>query len=161
MFFLQARHYYQIIKRPMDLSVIRAKLNKRNSQHYHSPDQFIADVFLMFRNCAKFNYVGRTSGCVQGQSAVSNNMNGYVSLCPQPDSEVAQAGRSLQVFFIAQLRGVFPDRAFPVAEDDSDSDEYDEAYRAAGGGFHWPERREQCHRKRKRRNSLKSRRHHF
>ncbi|XP_011608535.2 E3 ubiquitin-protein ligase TRIM33 isoform X1 [Takifugu rubripes] len=129
-----ARHYYQIIKRPMDLSVIRAKLNKRNSQHYHSPDQFIADVFLMFRNCAKFNY---------------------------PDSEVAQAGRSLEVFFLSQLREVFPDRAFPVAEDDSDSDEYDEAYRAAGGGFPWPERREQCHRKRKRRNSLKSRRHHF
>ncbi|XP_056880592.1 tripartite motif-containing protein 66 isoform X3 [Takifugu flavidus] len=129
-----ARHYYQIIKRPMDLSVIRAKLNKRNSQHYHSPDQFIADVSLMFRNCAKFNY---------------------------PDSEVAQAGRSLEVFFLSQLREVFPDRAFPVAEDDSDSDEYDEAYRAAVGGFPWPERREQCHRKRKRRNSLKSRRHHF
>lgn len=83
-------------------------------------------------------------------------------LCPpQPDSEVAQAGRSLEVFFISQLREVFPDRAFPVAEDDSDSDEYDEAYRAAGVGFPWPERREQCHRKRKRRNSLKSRRHHF
>lgn len=79
-FFMQARHYYQIIKRPMDLSVIRVKLNKRNSQHYHSPDQFIADVFLMFRNCAKFNYVGRTLRCVQGQSAVSNNINGYVSL---------------------------------------------------------------------------------
>lgn len=79
----------------------------------------------------------------------------------QPDSEVAQAGRSLEVFFLSQLREVFPDRAFPVAEDDSDSDEYDEAYRAAGGGFPWPERREQCHRKRKRRNSLKSRRHHF
>lgn len=72
-FFVQARHYYQIIKRPMDLSVIRAKLNKRNSQHYHSPDQFIADVFLMFRNCAKFNYVGSTLGCVQGQSAASNS----------------------------------------------------------------------------------------
>uniref|UniRef100_H3C4I7 Tripartite motif containing 66 n=1 Tax=Tetraodon nigroviridis TaxID=99883 RepID=H3C4I7_TETNG len=126
-----ARHYYQIIKRPMDLSVIRAKLSKSHAQHYLSPDQFIADVFLMFRNCAKFNY---------------------------PDSEVAQAGRSLEAFFISQLRQVFPDRAFPVAQEDSDSDEYDEACRAAGGGFPWPERREQCHRKRKRRNSLKSRR---
>lgn len=56
-FFMQARHYYQIIKRPMDLSVIRAKLNKRNTRHYNSPDQFVADVYLMFRNCAKFNYV--------------------------------------------------------------------------------------------------------
>ncbi|XP_071344644.1 tripartite motif-containing protein 66 isoform X2 [Trachinotus anak] len=129
-----ARHYYQIIKRPMDLSVIRAKLNKRNTQHYNSPDQFVADVCLMFRNCAKFNY---------------------------PDSEVAQAGRSLEAFFTSRLKEVFADRVFPAAEVDSDSDEYDEAYRTAEGGFPWPERREQCHRKRKRRHSLKSRRHHF
>lgn len=78
---MQARHYYQIIKRPMDLSVIRAKLNWSNSQHYLSVDQFIADVFLMFRNCAKFNYVRRRLRCVQVQSAVSNN-NCFVSLCP-------------------------------------------------------------------------------
>lgn len=129
-----ARHYYQIIKRPMDLSVIRAKLNKKNTRHYNSPDQFVADVSLMFRNCAKFNY---------------------------PDSEVAQAGRSLEAFFVSKLKEVFPDRVFPAAEADSDSDEYDEAFRTAEGGFPWPERREQCHRKRKRRNSLKSRRHHF
>ncbi|KAM9860542.1 tripartite motif-containing protein 66 [Aulostomus maculatus] len=129
-----ARHYYQIIKRPMDLSVIRAKLNKNNSQHYNSPDQFVTDVYLMFHNCAKFNY---------------------------PDSEVAQAGRSLESFFASKLEDVFPDRVFPAAEVDSDSDEYDEAYRTSESGFPWPERREQCHRKRKRRHSLKSRRHHF
>ncbi|KAG7458358.1 tripartite motif-containing protein 66 [Solea senegalensis] len=129
-----ARHYYQIIKRPMDLSVIRTKLQKKSSRHYNSPDQFVADFYLMFRNCAKFNY---------------------------PDSEVAQAGRSLVAFFAARLKDVFPDRVFPAAEADSDSDEYDEAYRAAESGFPWPERREQSHRKRKRRNSLKSRRHHF
>ncbi|XP_029984764.1 uncharacterized protein trim66 isoform X2 [Sphaeramia orbicularis] len=129
-----ARHYYQIIKRPMDLSVIRAKLNKRNVRHYISPDEFVDDVYLMFRNCAKFNY---------------------------PDSEVAQAGRSLEAFFDSKLKEVFPDRVFPAAEADSDSDEYDEAYKTAEGGFPWPEKREQCHRKRKRRHSLKSRRHHF
>ncbi|XP_069549504.1 tripartite motif-containing protein 66 [Brachyistius frenatus] len=129
-----ARHYYQIIKRPMDLSVIRVKLNKGNTRHYTSADHFVADVYLMFRNCAKFNY---------------------------PDSEVAQAGRSLEVFFTSKLKEVFPDRAFPAAEVDSDSDEYDEAYRTAESGLPWPERREQCHRKRKRRQSLKSRRHNF
>ncbi|XP_061598781.1 tripartite motif-containing protein 66 [Cololabis saira] len=129
-----ARHYYQIIKRPMDLSVIRAKLSKGNPRHYSSPDEFVADVYLMFRNCAKFNY---------------------------PDSEVAQAGRSLELFFTSKLKEVFPDRGFPMAEADSDSDEYDEAYRTAESGFLWPERREQCHGKRKRRQSLKSRRHHF
>ncbi|XP_042340940.1 tripartite motif-containing protein 66 isoform X2 [Plectropomus leopardus] len=129
-----ARHYYQIIKRPMDLSVIRARLNKRNPQHYNSTEQFVADVYLMFRNCAKFNY---------------------------PDSEVAQAGRSLEAFFTSRLKDVFPDRVFLAAEADSDSDEYDEAYRTTESGFPWPERREQCHRKRKRRHSLKSRRQHF
>ncbi|XP_061669733.1 tripartite motif-containing protein 66 isoform X2 [Syngnathoides biaculeatus] len=129
-----ARHYYQIIKRPIDLSVIRARLNKRSTQHYNSPDQFVADVDLMFHNCAKFNY---------------------------PDSEVAQAGRSLRAFFASKLEEVFPGRVFPVTEADSDSDEYDEAFRANEGGFPWPERREQCHRKRKRRQSLKSRRHHM
>ncbi|XP_015231439.1 PREDICTED: tripartite motif-containing protein 66-like [Cyprinodon variegatus] len=129
-----ARHYYQIIKRPMDLSVIKAKLNNSSPRHYSSPDQFVADVYLMFRNCAKFNY---------------------------PDSEVAQAGRSLEAFFTSKLKEVFPDRDFPLAEADSDSDEYDETCRAADGSFLWPERREQCHRKRKRRQSLKSRRHHF
>ncbi|XP_061819946.1 tripartite motif-containing protein 66 isoform X1 [Nerophis lumbriciformis] len=129
-----ARHYYQIIKRPIDLSVIRAKLSKRSTQHYKSPDQFVADVYLMFHNCAKFNY---------------------------PDSEVAQAGRSLEAFFATKLEEVFPGQVFPALEPDSDSDEYDEAYRAADAGFPWPERREQCHRKRKRRQSLKSRRHLF
>ncbi|KAF7662392.1 hypothetical protein LDENG_00237920 [Lucifuga dentata] len=129
-----ARHYYQIIKKPMDLSVIRAKLSKKNTRHYNSPEEFVDDVYLMFRNCAKFNY---------------------------PDSEVAQAGRSLETFFTSKLIEVFPDRVFPAAEVDSDSDEYDEACRTTETGFSWPERREQCHRKRKRRQSLKSRRNHF
>lgn len=79
----------------------------------------------------------------------------------QPDSEVAQAGRSLEAFFTSNLKEVFPGRVFPMAEVDSDSDEYDEAYRTTESGFPWPERREQCHRKRKRRQSLKSRRNHF
>ncbi|KAM6980636.1 tripartite motif-containing protein 66 [Aplochiton taeniatus] len=128
-----ARHYYQIIKRPMDLSVIRAKLNKRSTRHYYLPEEFVADVCLMFRNCAKFNY---------------------------PDSEVAQAGHSLEAFFSARLRAAYPGRAFPLLQDESDSDEYDEVHRTADGGFPWPERREQSHRKRKRRHSSNSRRHH-
>ncbi|CAB1448244.1 unnamed protein product [Pleuronectes platessa] len=91
-----AHHYYQIIKRPMDLSVIRARLQKRNALHYNSADQLVADFHLMFRNCAKFNY---------------------------PDSEVAQAGRSLVAYFNSKLKEVFPDRVFSAAEADSDSDD--------------------------------------
>lgn len=95
------------------------------------------------------------------ESMQCSECNLSFSLWRQPDSEVAQAGRSLEAFFTSKLKEVFPNRVFPAAEADSDSDEYDEAYRMAEGGFPWPERREQCHRKRKRRNSLKSRRHHF
>lgn len=58
---VQARHYYQIIKRPMDLSQIRTRLSKSNTGHYSSPEEFVADVYLMFRNCAKFNYVSTTN----------------------------------------------------------------------------------------------------
>lgn len=53
----QAQNYYQIIKRPIDLSVIRRKLDKSNTLHYFTPEQFVDDVVLMFKNCATFNYV--------------------------------------------------------------------------------------------------------
>lgn len=53
----EARHYYQIIKRPMDLSIIRRKLQKKDPAHYTTPEEVVSDVRLMFWNCAKFNYV--------------------------------------------------------------------------------------------------------
>ncbi|XP_027023769.2 tripartite motif-containing protein 66 [Tachysurus fulvidraco] len=129
-----ARHYYQIIKRPMDLSVIRSRLNKRSSTHYSSVTEFVSDVLLMFKNCAKFNY---------------------------PDSEVAQAGRSLQTFFLSKLSVVFPELSCPAPDGDSDSDDYEEPECAAALTFPWPDRREQSHRKRKRRRSLSWKRHHY
>ncbi|XP_026098933.1 tripartite motif-containing protein 66-like isoform X1 [Carassius auratus] len=130
-----ARHYYQIIKKPMDLSVIRNRLSRTGNTHYRSPQEFVADVLLMFKNCAKFNY---------------------------PDSEVAQAGHSLQSFFTSKLREVFPDLTCPVQEEeDSDNEDHEELQRAMVTGFPWPERKEQSHRKRKRRHSLNWRRNHY
>ncbi|KAJ8247557.1 hypothetical protein GJAV_G00247700 [Gymnothorax javanicus] len=129
-----ARHYYQIIKKPMDLSVIRNKLNRRSSSHYSTPQEFVTDISLMFRNCAKFNY---------------------------PDSEVAQAGRSLETFFSSKLREVFGGRNFPPPEDESDSEDDEGLYSAGAAGFPWPDRKEHCHRKRKRRHSHNSKRHHI
>lgn len=108
-----ARHYYQIIKKPMDLSIIRGKLQKTSNPHYATLEELVFDVRLMFWNCAKFNY---------------------------PDSEVAEAGRNLQMFFEEKLSEVYPDKifSFPLQED-SDSEEI------GGGqssfytrGFHWP-----------------------
>ncbi|KAK5866931.1 hypothetical protein PBY51_011463 [Eleginops maclovinus] len=81
-----ARNYYQIIRRPIDLSLIRRKLDKSNTLHYFSAEQFVDDMLLMFKNCSRFNY---------------------------PDSEVAQAGRCLEEFFSNQLKEIFPDRMFP------------------------------------------------
>ncbi|XP_052001476.1 tripartite motif-containing protein 66 isoform X2 [Xyrauchen texanus] len=130
-----ARHYYQIIKKPMDLSVIRNRLIRNSNTHYQSPHEFVADVLLMFKNCSKFNY---------------------------SDSEVAQAGRSLQTFFTTKLREVFPDLSCPVQEEeDTDSEDYEELERAAVTGFPWPEKKEQSQRKRKRRHSLNWRRNHY
>ncbi|XP_026221198.1 tripartite motif-containing protein 66-like [Anabas testudineus] len=86
-----ARNYYQIIKRPIDLSVIRRKLDKSNTLHYFTAEQFVDDILLMLKNCALFNY---------------------------PDSEVAQAGRSLEVFFLSKLKEIFCDRTFPSASQD-------------------------------------------
>ncbi|KAF7224014.1 uncharacterized protein [Nothobranchius furzeri] len=83
-----ARNYYQIIKKPIDLSVIRRKLDRSNTLHYFSSEQFVDDVLLMFKNCAKFNY---------------------------PDSEVAHAGRNLEMFFLSKLKEIFPDQTFPSA----------------------------------------------
>lgn len=47
-------HYPDIIKHPMDLGTVQAKVNARE---YSSLDQFIADVRLIFTNCYTFNGV--------------------------------------------------------------------------------------------------------
>lgn len=44
--------YFNVIKHPMDLGTVKAKL--RNHQ-YKTPDQFDQDVRLMLNNCYKFN----------------------------------------------------------------------------------------------------------
>ncbi|XP_034045681.1 bromodomain-containing protein 4 isoform X3 [Thalassophryne amazonica] len=44
--------YHEIIKHPMDLSTIKAKLENRE---YREPQEFAADVRLMFSNCYKYN----------------------------------------------------------------------------------------------------------
>ncbi|XP_019375155.1 PREDICTED: tripartite motif-containing protein 66 isoform X1 [Gavialis gangeticus] len=114
-----ARHYYQIIKRPMDLSIIRRKLQKREKSHYSAPEQLVADVRLMFWNCAKFNY---------------------------PDSEVAEAGRCLEVFFEGKLKEIYPDKHFPLMQqEDSDTEEVESEHnQMPPKGFQWPSYGQDC-----------------
>jgi bromodomain-containing protein 3 len=44
--------YFTIIKKPMDLSTVRKKLE---SHSYPKPEDFVADVRLIFTNCYKYN----------------------------------------------------------------------------------------------------------
>ncbi|XP_064019751.1 tripartite motif-containing protein 66 isoform X1 [Pogoniulus pusillus] len=126
-----ARHYYQIIKRPMDLSIIRSKLQKQNKSHYSAPEQLVTDVRLMFWNCAKFNY---------------------------PDSEVAEAGRCLDVFFEGKLKEIYPDRHFPsMQQEDSDSEEVEsQNSKIPPQDFQWPSYGQECVQpKRRRRHAVR------
>ncbi|XP_069048144.1 transcription intermediary factor 1-alpha isoform X1 [Lepisosteus oculatus] len=77
--------YYTIIKTPMDLSLVKEKLQAQK-QCYSDPEEFVADIRLIFLNCAEFN---------------------------EPDSEVAAAGKTLQKFFEERLRILYPERKFP------------------------------------------------
>uniref|UniRef100_A0A8D2NKZ1 RING-type E3 ubiquitin transferase n=1 Tax=Zosterops lateralis melanops TaxID=1220523 RepID=A0A8D2NKZ1_ZOSLA len=78
--------YYKIIKKPMDLSTIKKRLEVSNS-FYTKPEDFVADFRLIFQNCAEFN---------------------------EPNSEVADAGMKLEAYFEDHLRNLYPDRKFPV-----------------------------------------------
>ncbi|XP_062347841.1 transcription intermediary factor 1-alpha isoform X3 [Cinclus cinclus] len=78
--------YYKIIKKPMDLSTIKKRLEVTNS-FYTKPEDFVADFRLIFQNCAEFN---------------------------EPDSEVADAGMKLEAYFEDLLRNLYPERKFPV-----------------------------------------------
>lgn len=49
--------YNEIIKTPMDLSVVRTKLDVKQNPSYKRPDDFVADIRLIFKNCAKFHKV--------------------------------------------------------------------------------------------------------
>ncbi|NWW43355.1 TRI66 protein, partial [Pedionomus torquatus] len=126
-----ARHYYQIIKRPMDLSVIRKKLQKKDKSHYSAPEELVTDVRLMFWNCAKFNY---------------------------PDSEVAEAGRCLDVFFESKLKEIYPDRHFPsVQQEDSDSEEVEsQNSKMPPQDFQWPSYGQECIQPKRRRRHTES-----
>lgn len=44
--------YFKVITHPMDFSTIK---NRLNSNKYEHPEQFLADLQLVFDNCLKFN----------------------------------------------------------------------------------------------------------
>ncbi|XP_063800117.1 tripartite motif-containing protein 66 isoform X2 [Pseudophryne corroboree] len=118
-----------IIKKPMDMTIIRKKLQKRNIPHYSTPEELVFDTRLMFWNCAKFNY---------------------------EDSEVAEAGRNLELCFEDMLKESYPGRVFPFPqEDDSETEEIGaEHCHMTLKGFHWPSYGQDCVQPKKRRRHI-------
>ncbi|KAK3602637.1 hypothetical protein CHS0354_034227 [Potamilus streckersoni] len=68
----QAPGYHDVIKRPMDLSKIEAKANRRE---YKSRKQFFNDFSLMFNNCRRFN--GPKSDFTQMARSVERSLGKY------------------------------------------------------------------------------------
>ena len=58
---IQVPNYYKIIKQPMDLKKVKKKLQLRSSQYYQSTQEFVSDMRLVFKNCAKYNEVSSMS----------------------------------------------------------------------------------------------------
>lgn len=84
----ETRRYKELIKTPMDLSIVKRRLESKakEGECYVSPDGFVADVRLIFFNCAKYYKV---------------------------TSEVGSAGLYLEDYFEEQLKLVYPDKIFP------------------------------------------------
>ncbi|KAJ8269819.1 hypothetical protein COCON_G00124260 [Conger conger] len=78
--------YYEVIGTPMDLSMVKGKLESQQSAGYASVEEFVDDVRLIFSNCAQFN---------------------------EAETEVAAAGKNLERYFEEQLKVAFPDHTFP------------------------------------------------
>lgn len=49
--------YSKLIKTPMDLSKVRSKLEVKETSGYKSTEDFVADMRLIFKNCATFHKV--------------------------------------------------------------------------------------------------------
>jgi Bromodomain len=90
---LELPSYPKIIKRPMDLSTMKKKLDNGD---YPNPQKFLEDFKLMIRNCMAFNPSG---------------------------TPVCTAGQQLQKLFDEKWRGLPPLRPPPVSEDEDDDDE--------------------------------------
>ncbi|KAM9845696.1 transcription intermediary factor 1-alpha [Aulostomus maculatus] len=84
----ETKRYKELIKTPMDLSVVKGKLQSKadKGECYIDPEGFVADIRLIFSNCAKYY---------------------------KATSEVGSAGLYLEDYFEEQLKLLYPDKIFP------------------------------------------------
>lgn len=83
---VETRRYKELVKTPMDLSIVKKKLQSKEGGCYASPEEFVSDVRLIFHNCALYY---------------------------KATSEVGSAGLYLEDYFEEQLKLVYPDKVFP------------------------------------------------
>lgn len=106
-------NYYKIIKKPMELTTVKKKLQMKHSQHYQTPQDFVADVRLIFKNCAKYN---------------------------EAESEVAQAGKAVALYFEEKLKEIYGDQNFPP-HPDTEPEEDEEVTEDSDDDFVQPRRK--------------------
>ena len=54
---LQLTEYYEVIKHPMALEIVKRKLATDSSEPYQCLEDFVRDIRLVFKNCSEFNPV--------------------------------------------------------------------------------------------------------
>lgn len=103
-------NYYKIIKQPMDLKKVKKKLQLRNSQYYQSVQEFVSDIRLVFKNCAKYNEMSRIIQVYDEEKQINT----------QVGSEMAISGKAVSLYFEEKLQEIFPGQSFPeTAEPES------------------------------------------
>lgn len=93
--------------------------------------------------------LGHPLGVWRPQSLIGISLRNGIILCPlfsQEDSEVAEAGRNLEVCFEDMLKETYPGRAFPFPQDDDSETEEIGADNCPLNlkNFHWPNYGQDC-----------------
>lgn len=98
----------------MDLSIVRKKLESKGCDSYSSPESFVADIRLIFSNCAKYYKVNFWTMNVTWVSVyVCCRALITTDIPVQITSEVGSAGMYLEDYFEDQLKQIYPDKVFP------------------------------------------------
>ncbi|KAK7884849.1 hypothetical protein WMY93_027972 [Mugilogobius chulae] len=96
-------NYYKIIKQPMDLKKVKKKLQVRSSHFYQTTQEFVADMRLIFKNCAQYNEMSRIIQVYDEKKQINN----------QVGSEMAISGKAVSLYFEEKLLELFPGQTFP------------------------------------------------
>ncbi|XP_070824343.1 E3 ubiquitin-protein ligase TRIM33 isoform X3 [Chaetodon trifascialis] len=104
-------NYYKIIKQPMDLKKVKKRLQLRSSQYYQSTQEFVSDMRLIFKNCAKYNEMSRIIQVYDEEKQINT----------QAGSEMAISGEAVGLHFEEKLQEMFPGQSFPERPEPEES----------------------------------------